>query len=268
MTFKPFPVYSGYILLALSLVVPLLSSCAVQRHSVVGSSLQPSFTADLVAGLSEQSAQVDSVQGLARFKMTSVENSMIGSQVLLVEKPDRFRVETLSLFGSPLLLLAADGDNLRVLLPSYNRYYTGLATAENLSHFVPIPLKLNDLVSVLLYQPPLINASQQESFALEKGGWLLVRRDATLRQELVFNDERHLVEVAYLENDSLFLQVNYGQFAQAPVRFPHLFEIKLPARETTIRIEFSDLEANGKLRPGVFRIDPPSGVTILSLDEG
>ena len=256
-----------YQLFATLLIIVLLAACAPARPKLVGDRMSQGFTDELMREWAERSAQIFSVQGLAKVKVSTPENSLNGTQVILAEKPDRMRAETLSPFGSPLLLLAADGENLGVLLPSQNLYYTGIASPANLGRFVRIPLQLSDLVSVLLYQPPIVKAWSVETFALQDGGWLLVRTGSLRRQELTFNHARQLVEVGYFDRDKLLLKITYGKFSEKEGGFPLLFGIDLPGQETMATLEFSDPETNGSLRPGIFQLTPPDGVTTVFLDE-
>jgi hypothetical protein len=243
------------------------------RTNLVGEPISRSFADGLMQEWYENSAWVTSVQGLAKVKVHTPEKSLTGTQVILAEKPNRLRAETLSPFGSPLLLLAADGKKLGVSLPSRNIFYTGEATAANLGRFVRIPLRLTDLISVLLYQPPMIDVLNEEAFALQEGGWLVVRNSSLRRQELIFNHVRQLVEVSYYKQDEfykpdkLFLKINYGKFAEEGTPFPRLFGIELPEAEITASLRFSDLETNGVLRSGIFQLSPPKGATVVSLDD-
>ena len=256
-----------YLFLATLLTIALLTACTPVRPKSIGDQMSQTFATELIQEWSESSARVSSVQGLAKVKVHSPEKSMNGTQVILAEKPDRLRAETLSLFGSPVLLLAADGERLGVLLPTRNIYYTGAASPANLGRFIRIPLRLSDLVSVLLYQPPMIDARSEKAFELEEGGWLLIRSGSSRHQELTFNIERQLVEVSYFDRDKLLLKITYGKFGEAGDRFPLFFGIELPGQKTTASLEFSDPETNGKLKAGIFQLTPPAGVTIVFLDE-
>jgi outer membrane lipoprotein-sorting protein len=264
---KAKPVSCRYLLFALLLSTTLLASCAPVRPKRVGDQMTQGFAEMLMQEWSENSSQIISVQGLAKVKVFTTENSLSGTQVILAEKPDRLRAETLSPFGSPLLLLAADGEKLGVLLPARNIYYTGAASPANLGRFTRIPLRLSDLVSFLLYQPPMIDASSEEAFELGEDGWLLIRKGSSRRQELIFNHERQLVGMSYFDHDQLLLKITYGKFSENDDRFPLLFNIEIPEQKTTASLEFSDPETNGRLRPGIFQLTPPEGVTVVSLDE-
>jgi len=260
-------VFFRSLLYLLLLTATLLSACAPVRPKLVGDQVSQNFAKELMQEWSANSVRVTSVQGLAKVKVRSPENSLSGTQVILAEKPDRLRAETLSPFGSPLLLLAADGENLGVLLPSRNLYYTGAASPANLGRFVRIPLRLSDLVSVLLYQPPMIRPWSEEAFELQEGGWLLIRNGSSRRQELTFNPARQLVATNYYDTDKLLLKITYGKFSAEEGGFPLLFGIELPELTTTASLEFSEPETNGKLPAGIFKLTPPAGVTVVALDE-
>lgn len=255
-------------LIAFLLTVSLLTACAPVRTQVLDAPVSRAFADSLMQEWSASAARVTSLQGLAQVRVQAPLNSLHGSQVILAEKPDRLRAETLSPFGAPLLLLAADGGKLGVLLPAQNVYYTGAATPANLDLFVHMPLRLPDLVEILLYQPPLLDAWKEEAFTLQEGGWLLVRHGTLRRQELVFNPGRQLVEVSFFEQNDLVLKVNYGQFPVEGNRFPHLFRLELPASRATVTLEFADLQTNGTLRAGIFQLTPPPGARVVYLPDG
>lgn len=253
-------------LCSLLMIASLLTACAPVRSKLVGEPVSPTFADELVQAWSEASARVSSLQGLAKVKVQAPLNSVNGSQVLLAQKPDRLRAETLSPFGTPMLLLAASDGTLDVSLPGQNVYYTGKASPANLDLFVNLPLRLSDLVDILLYQPSLITAWKEEAFSLQKGGWLLVRHGTLRRQELVFNLQRQLVEVTYFENNDLFMKINYAQIPEQGERFPHLLTLEIPGKHATVSLEFTDVKTNGDLRPETFQLVRPPGARIVYLN--
>lgn len=245
----------------------LLSACAPVGEKPIGEPVDSTVADDLMRSWYESSSRIVSVKGLAKVKVRTPLDSLNGTQVILAEKPASLRAETLSPFGSPLLLLAAEGETLAVSLPTQNLYYTGAATPENLGLFVHIPLHLSDLVGVLLYQPPIIGAWREEAFGLQGGGWLVIRYGTLHRQELVFNQLRQLVEVRFFEKNDLFIKIEYAKFSGQGDSFPHQFSLDLPDKGTTINLEFSDLETNGELRAGIFQLSPPPGAEVVYLPD-
>lgn len=246
------------------LSVVLMSSCAPVRPDL-GEQVSQSFADGLVQELIDNSALISSIQGLAKVTVKAPMTSIDGVQVVIAEKPDRLRAETLSPFGTPLVSLTAADGQLGVLLAAQNLYYTGAATPENLELFVHIPLNVPDLVNLLLHQPPLIDAWKEEAFNLKDGGWLLLRYGTMQRQELVLNQNRQVVEVSYFKNNDLLIKATYANFRGHGTLFPALLTLEVPEKYATVSLDFSDAETNGRLRPGIFDVKAPAGAKVVYL---
>lgn len=207
------------------------------------------------------------LQGVAKVKVQTPERSLNGTQVILAEEPGRLRAETLSPFGTPLLVLTANDAELAVLVPGDNAFYRGQATPENLGRFTRLPLRLVDLVGILLSRPPLIAYRSLETFHLPDGLWLIRLESGPRRQELVFDTGQRLAEVRYLHDEELQLRLAYGEFDADPQRLPRRIDLTLPLQQTQATLTFRDLETNLPSPAGAFVQSPPPGVTVTSLDE-
>ena len=223
-------------------------SCAPARPKL-GAPVDDSFAHSLLTNWTDRAGQVRSIQGLAKVKVNAPMTEVKGNQVLLVEKKDKLRAETLSPFGVPLLTLTANSGQLGVHLPSQNLYYIGAATPDNLGLFVHIPLNVSDLVNLLLYQPNLIDAWKQEAYVTQGGGWTIVRYGALQRQELVFDTGRNLVETLFYEQNELIAKMKYSNFKHLASNFPMFLSLEIPRKHATLTLEFSDMEINAKPRP-------------------
>lgn len=253
--------------LACLLLAAGLCACAPLPSRLAGTPVAPEIGDALLADWRQAAVDLSSLQGLARVKAQTAEGSLNATQVLVASRPDRLRAETLSPFGTPLLLLAADGARLGVSVPSRGTFYTGVPSPENLGRFFRIPLQLEELIDVLLYRAPLPEAVERQVFTLEAGGWLMVRRSPGRHQELRFDDRRRLIEVRYYADGQLFLEVGYGGFADDE-RLPRQVAILLPELETSASLVFGENPyLGGDLRPELFQLAPPAGATIVSLDD-
>lgn len=248
------------------LSVLLQGGCATLPPVLPGTPVPAETGRALVAEWRQRSAAVDALQGVARVRVQTAERTVSGSQVLLVERPDRLRAETLSPFGTPLLLLAADGPRLAVLLPADNLYYSGRATPENLGRFARLPLRLSDLVGILLGRPPLLDERGMSAYRLPDGGWRVELDAAPRRQELLFDGSRRLTQVSYHYRDELQLRIAYDGFAADPPEFPRRIELTLPQQRIQASLAFSELAINRESRPETFTLRPPAGVVQVPLD--
>lgn len=207
------------------------------------------------------------LQGVAKVRVQTPGRTLNGTQVLLAESPSRLRAETLSPFGTPLLVMTVNDTELAVLAVGDNRFYRGRATPDNLGRFTRLPLRAADLVGILLYRPPLVAYRTLEAFRLEDGGWLLTLDDGDRRQELQFDRERRLTGVRYLYGAELQLRLGYGDFEADPQRPPRRIELELPLERIQADLAFRELETGRQPAPGLFTLSPPEGAMVTDLDD-
>lgn len=251
------------ILLLIVISLPLVSCAPVRKN--LGQPVSGKYAEALLSEWQQKASQVDSVQGLANVSVRAPMNDVDGMQVLLAQMPNRLRAETLSPFGVSLMTFAVDDGKLAVQLPAQNLFYQGVANAENLGLFLNLPFEPSELVSLILYQPDLIRAHKTEAFTLTDGGWLLVRHGTLQRQELVFDLDRNLKEVAYFDGNNLIFRVDYTVKSQDKVTFPHRIQLDLPKKYAKISVEFTDFETNKPIKGSLFQLSPPPGADVVYL---
>ena len=125
----------------------------------------PEITRQLFKTLQETKGRFHSLRGLAKVHVLWQGKDVTATQAVLVEKPNRFRSETLNPFGfgSPLLLMATDGEELAVMVPGDGLLFRGEATSHNLWRFTKVPLSLQDLVCLMLYDVPVISHQEHSN---------------------------------------------------------------------------------------------------------
>lgn len=213
------------------------------------------------------SGRHERLQGVAKVRVQTAERTVNATQVLLVEKPDRLRAEALSPFGTPLLVMASDGNELGVFLPGDNLFYSGRATPENIGRFTRLPLHPADLVNILLARPPVIAHQRLATFLLPEGGWRVELTAGARGQQLVFDASRRLREVRYLQGGELQLQLAYGEPAAESQGFPRRIDLDLSRQQIRASLVFEELATDRGFQPGIFTLAPPAGATIVRIDE-
>lgn len=249
--------------------IPLffLSGCATLPEPQLKAPVASSLGRTLFDAYLSRRADTRTLQGVAKMRVQTPERTVSGTQVLLAEAPGRLRAETLSPFGTPLLVMTANDVDLAVLVPGDNRLYRGRATPENLGRFTRLPLRLVDLVGILLSRPPLIDYLSLEPFQLADGSWMVVLESGPRRQELLFDVEQQLTGVRYFHGEELQLRLAYGDFVAAPQVFPHRIDLELPQQQTQASLVFKELEVNRQILPEMFMLSPPAGTGVTILDE-
>lgn len=244
----------------------LLVACAPLLEAPPGERVDDRLGVELLIGWRQRSIDWQALQGLARIEVDAPGSDFSGSQVVLAQRPDRLRTESLSPFGMPLLTLVANGERLAVLLPLQADYYQGAASAENLQRFAGIPLEPAQLVSLLLCQVPEATDSLN-IYADPDGGWLVELFAAAPRQRLFFDSSGQLQRTELYQNSRLLLAVDYRDHGRWIDGFPARYVISLPKFRSIARVEFAEQRLRRTLNDDLFHLSPSPGVTVHQLDE-
>lgn len=241
--------------LAWLLVLLVLSACAKPLPPVWTEQPQAD---QLLARLAEQPNRYQALDATARVALTVQGKFLSTQQFLTVERPAGLRADVLTGFGQLILQLATDGNTMAVLLNNTvpGRYLYGPATYENLSRFVRIPLRLSDLVSFLLYSPP-VNSFSSAVVRAEENQLVLVLSNGTRKQEVVFDSHLRVTEVRYFKGDTPELNVAYLKFSGAD-NFPMQIKIVVSEQETTVSVALTEVALNPVIEPSRFQLEKPA----------
>jgi outer membrane lipoprotein-sorting protein len=253
--------------LAAMMLLGIVSGCATRPTYQQQVPAESSAGRSLFDDWQTRRTQYHSLQGVAKVRVQTPERTINGTQVILAEEPGRLRAETLSPFGTPLLVMVANETEFAVLVPGDNHFYRGWSTPENLSRFTRLPLHLADLVSILLSKPPLIAHDRLEAVQTTEGGWLIILESGQRRQELRFDAAQHLTMVQYLSDAKLQLRLVYGEFDGDALSSPHRIELQLPQQQIQAALIFKELEMNRQILPDAFTLVAPANATVTLLDE-
>lgn len=115
-----------------------------------------------------------SFRGIGRVKTGRGTRVKAFRMVWIGSQPQNLRVETLGPWGQPTLTFVINGSNFFLRSHQDNRYFKGDATLGNLSRFLSVSVRAEDLFGLLSGQPPILpfhHAKIRASTA--DGGWLL-----------------------------------------------------------------------------------------------
>ncbi len=220
---------------------------------------------ELLTRLEAHSGEYRSLDAAARVGVTVEDRYLASQQFILLQRPERLRLDALTGFGQLILQLASDGERLTALLNDSvpPKFLSGQASQANVSRLTRIPLAVDDLIALLLYDPPLVSwrsirVDQQPDavrLALESFGE---------RQELLFDRSLRLIGCRYYRQGELWLAVEYAKFAQDS-GFPRQIKLELPEEQTQIKLNISELRLNPVIDPQKFRLQKPDSAIVEKL---
>ncbi len=97
------------------------------------------------------------------------QGSFAGNAVLVLRKPDSLRLEPLSPFGTPLVVVVAQGGLFRAYSPSRNTVYMGRTNRRGIEQILGIPLN-SELVIRFLLGDWAAALGGEENLDLKKSG--------------------------------------------------------------------------------------------------
>lgn len=242
-------------------------SCASVRRSTSlpdgGISKSPE-TQDLVRGLAARVNQVRSLRSLSSINYRYQDDRGGFKAALLIHRPDRLRLETLSPLGA-ILVLTANGKEVVGFLPRKRILYRGESSKQNLIRFTQIPLELSELTSLLLGLPPVthgatwVGAEYTLERSLPNGG-----------TETIYFDDKSGVPVGWDRLDAegnTELSAVFSNFISTPAgSFPLKISLESGTEDKTWEIRYREPEVNVEIPRPLFVQQKPNHVREISLE--
>lgn len=200
------------------------------------------------------------------------QGSFAGHAALVLRKPDSLRIEPLSPFGTPLVVVVARGASFRAYSPSRNTVYMGRTNRQGIEGMLGIPLNSEIFIKLLLGDWAVVMGGE-ENLALKKRGsvYALEMKSGAggVDSGLVELEPRnfHAVKMEIRTRRGA-IAVRYGGFIKTGnVWRPSQVEILAPGGKNRLRISYPADEGavDTALPDDLFRFEPPRGARTLWL---
>lgn len=244
----------------LLVLLVLLSGCAGSKLP-----LPPAPAAEvLLHKLFENSVRWQQLDAAAEVGMDKNGHYLSTNQYLLLEKPDRLRVDVLTFFGQLALQLSVDQDEMQIFLNTTipGQYYKGPASDELLARLTRLPLRASELIRLLLYDPPQ-SSYQNARIEVKEDRYLLRLLTDGGEQQFAFDALLQLRRCVYARSGAPLLIVEYNDVKEDG--FPRRVRIQIPRQQTIVNIRFSELKFNQPTKTGRFVIKRPANAVPLQL---
>jgi len=138
---------------AVRVLVP--AAAALLLGVVARARVAPAPESSILASLLQASEVRDTLRGLATVRVSGAGRGGSFSQVVVVDLPDRARLEMQSTVGTAALVLTIAGEQLRYHSYLQHEYVTAPATLQTLDRLAGIPVPPGPLLRLLLGLTPL-----------------------------------------------------------------------------------------------------------------
>ena len=254
----------------LVLVVAGLAGCP--RPAVRPPDTRPLPTAEAARKMVEDTSRGrKSLRALGRVTYFGEQGRVRLGFVEVVERPGKFRFETLSPLEQPIDVMTSDGERLSLLREA--RLHEGPATPENVARLLPLPLRPSEIVDILLGGVPM-----SEAFVVGELEWadepadhwrLWLTGPGGERGELLIDPARRVIVRATVRraDGTPRLVVGFDDFEDLAGGgpFPRSVQIELPGRDMEVTLKLKEVEVDVPIDPSLFKLVPPPGVAVVPL---
>jgi len=214
----------------------------------------------LLEGVEVRRAATTSLR--ARARLRSGLAGVWAREAVVVRRPRGVRVDVLSPFGLALAL-GTDGTVLWAYPPDEGVRYEGPATPDNLSRFLGAPVRVDDLVDILLgvpparrpVSPPVLRRPEQAFYRVD------LPHTEGLQALWFTSDNLELQRAEEWRGDRLLLRVRFGDYRDA---FPHSIDVEAPRTGVAANLRYGEIERNAVVDGAVFA--PPPARQSLPID--
>ncbi len=197
-------------------------------------------------------------------------------QLLLVQRPDKLRVQT-RLPGSDeiLNLLVSDGTSFALHERDENKYYTGEPTRDNINRLLPVDLSGRDVVHVMLGGAPwdrfdLETNTPTAEWDTERGQYRysVERANGNELAMYVRHDDFAVVEVEETDADGemVYSYATENWEDVGPLELPTYQRFQWPERDLDFSLDVGETEINVSFDAHLFEFPPPPGSTVIPVE--
>jgi hypothetical protein len=206
--------------------------------------------------MGQRRQQFRSVRALARVNYAGPEGKHGFEEAVLVQRPDRLRLETLTLLGAILIVTANDTEIIGYH-PREGVMVRGRSSKENLLRYTQIPLELDEITALLLGLPPVEPSAPWR----RDGNSLIFSPNGRIKDSLAF-DPRCLCRLngsasaAAARSDDRVSPITYDTASL----FPSKIDVDAPLQGRKLEIRFQEPEFNATIPAESFSQQKPPHV--------
>ena len=210
------------------------------------------------------------LKGVAKVRVKTADEKFSVKELIVAQRPDLLRLETLSPLGHPQFFAVANGEELYLFSPSENTFYYGDTSPQNMS-FLPLNLSLENVVPLVLGGIPLIDYDTEHVGCQVINDFYSVQlwgEDENTRQVLTVGLENLTVMASeiYHNREELYFSAQFEDYEViGEVLFPKKITVFMPRDNTTVTIKYKQLEFLAEIDPAEFRLTAPQGAEVVHL---
>lgn len=255
---------------AANVLLAILAFIAAGCSTTAKPPSQPQLTAPqwdsskLIESIGQRRQQFRSMRALAQVNYAGPEGKHGFEEAVLVQRPDRLRLETLTLLGAILIVTANDTEIIGYH-PREGVMVRGRSSKENLLRYTQIPLELDEITALLLGLPPVEPSAPWR----QDGNSLIFSLNGRIKDSLAFESQLPVPTQWQRFNGAgaLELTARFSDYITTPAGlFPSKIDVDAPLQGRKLEIRFQEPEFNATLPAESFSQQKPPHVQEFPID--
>jgi hypothetical protein len=209
----------------------------------------------LLKSMAQRRDQFRSVRALAQVDYAGPDGRHSFQEAVVVQRPDRLRLETLSYLGA-ILIVTANDKEIVGYHPREGVFVRGRRSKENLLRYTKIPLELDEITSLLVGLPPVDPSAPSK----QEENTLIFSPDGRKKDALAFESQQPVPTKWERFNASGAVELNarFADYVSTPAGlFPSKITIEAPLQKKKLEIRYQEPELNGKIPSELFTQQKP-----------
>jgi len=243
----------------LGILVFSIAGCATTQPPALPQLSAPKWeSSKLIDSMVERRQQFRTLRALARVNYAGPEGKHGFDEAVLVQRPDRLRLETLTMLGAILIVTANDKEIIGYH-PREGALVRGSSSKENLRRLTQIPLELDEITALLLGLPPVESTSPWR----QEGNSLIFSPGGRLKDTLNFDSQLPVPTrwQRFNGGGALELTALFSDYITTPAGlFPSKINVEAPQQGKKMEIRFQEPEFNTTIPADSFSQQKPAHV--------
>jgi hypothetical protein len=211
---------------------------------------------ELIKSIAQRREQFRSLRSPAQVNYAGPDGRHSFQEAVVVQRPDRLRLETLSPLGA-ILIVTANDKEIVGYHPREGVFVRGRRSKENLLRYTKIPLELDEMTSLLIGLPPVDPSAPWK----QEGNTLIFSAADGRKKDAVAFESQQPVPTKWERfnaSGAVELSAQFSDYVStAAGLFPSKLSIEAPLQKRKLELRYQEPELNGKIPSSDFTQQKP-----------
>jgi outer membrane lipoprotein-sorting protein len=231
-------------------------------------------TVEVLQQIEQRQNQFESLSGWGKIGIQNWEERYRFNQAFVLQKPGSFRLETLGALDQPAVFLTSNEMILSFYTKKENKFYTGVASQENLFKLSSLNFSVADTIRVLSGNPPRLSQVNSEwGMPLNEETYYIERTSIQdeIMQRIWFDTTTMTiskVQEYMLRNGILFVDIDFKEYRDTQGGYPVPAKILIdrPFDKTRVEVKYTSMLTNQPIDQTLFTFTPPADAKQYVID--